>query len=244
MNEDTLILYYYNDGLSDRERRQVETAINADTTVAAQYETLCRQLSELSDAEDQPVPSHTLRRWHDSIDQAARQNQPDQKKPAGTFNLFSFAWGAAITAALAIGISIGVYMTGSDSNTPAPIIEVADVGPAVRTVVPASFTRGIKVHLQDTQQELAGLPLDASADRIMLILQIIEQNRLFERAAEHNNSQNLARVLRAFEPILLRLAADDIAPEDAEALRAQLAFELNVMLTKLSHDTSNETQST
>jgi len=240
MNEDTLILYYYNDGLSDRERRQVETAINADTTVAAQYETLCRQLSELSDAEDQPVPSHTLRRWHDSIDQAARQNQPGQKKPAGPFNLFSFAWGAAITAALAIGISIGVYMTGNDSNTPAPIIEVADVS----TVVPASFTRGIKVHLQDTQQELASLPLDASADRIMLILQIIEQNRFFERAAEHNNSQNLARVLRAFEPILLRLAADDIAPEDAEALRAQLAFELNVMLTKLSRDTSNETQST
>jgi DNA-binding FadR family transcriptional regulator len=78
----------------------------------------------------------------------------------------------------------------------------------------------------------------------MLILQIIEQNRLFERAAEQNNSQSLARVLRAFEPILLRLAADDIAPEDAEALRAQLAFELNVMLTKLSRDTSKETQST
>ena len=51
-------------------------------------------------------------------------------------------------------------------------------------------------------------------------------------------------MLRAFEPILLRLAADDIAPEDAEALRAQLAFELNVMLTKLSRKPSKETQTT
>ena len=75
-------------------------------------------------------------------------------------------------------------------------------------------------------------------------MHIIDQNRLFERAAEQNDSQKLARVLRAFEPVLLQLAAEDLAPEDAEALRAQLAFELNVMLTKLSRDTSKETHST
>ena len=44
--------------------------------------------------------------------------------------------------------------------------------------------------------------------------------------------------------ILLQLAATDTAPEDAEALRAQLAFELNVMLTKLAHESSDETHST
>ena len=78
----------------------------------------------------------------------------------------------------------------------------------------------------------------------MLVLRIIEQNRMFEVAAEHNNAPKLARVLRAFEPILLQLAANDLAPEDEEALRAQLAFELNVMLTKLSHASSNEEQTT
>ena len=78
----------------------------------------------------------------------------------------------------------------------------------------------------------------------MLVLRIIEQNRMFEIAAEHNNAPNLARVLRAFEPILLQLAANDLAPEDAEALRAQLAFELNVMLTKLASQPSDEQHST
>jgi DNA-binding GntR family transcriptional regulator len=67
---------------------------------------------------------------------------------------------------------------------------------------------------------------------------------LYESAAERNDAPQIARVLRAFEPILLRLAADNIAPEDAAALRDQLAFELNVMLTKLARDASDETHTT
>jgi hypothetical protein len=61
---------------------------------------------------------------------------------------------------------------------------------------------------------------------------------MFERAAAEKNAPNLARVLRAFEPILLKLASEDIAPQDAEALRAQLTFELKVMLTKLEQKPS------
>ena len=76
------------------------------------------------------------------------------------------------------------------------------------------------------------------------MLRLIEQNRLFETAADHNNAPQLARVLRAFEPILLRLAATDTAPEDAAALRAQLSFELNVMLTKLAKESSDEVHTT
>ena len=42
----------------------------------------------------------------------------------------------------------------------------------------------------------------------------------------------------------MRLAAEDISPEEADALRAQLSFELNVMLTKLARETSKETTTT
>ena len=82
----------------------------------------------------------------------------------------------------------------------------------------------------------------SNSNRALLIMDILEQNRLYERAAEQKNSPGLARVLRAFEPILIRLAAEDLGPEDEVALRAQLAFELNVMLTKLSRETSEEPQ--
>ncbi len=236
MNDDTLLLYYYNDGLSTRERRQVDAAINTDPGIAAQYEALCQQLNAMDDPEPQAVPSHTVQRWHDSIDRAAQQDLVSQRQPSRSFNLFSFAWGAAFAATLAIGISIGVYFSAVPLTAPTVIAE--------NLATPGAFTRGVSTYLRDAHQELAMLPVATAADRTTLVLQIIEQNRLFERAAEQNNSQSLARVLRAFEPILLRLAADDIAPEDAEALRAQLAFELNVMLTKIARDASNNSQST
>ena len=227
MNEDTLMLYYYNDGLTKRERQQVEAAINSDAAVAAMYEELCQQLNGMSESDSPAVPAHTVERWHDTIDRAARQEHQKQQLPARSFNPWSFAWGAAIAAALAIGISLN--MTRVDPEIMAP------------ATASGAFTRGVQVHFRDTFQELSSLPVESAADRSILALQIIEQNRLYERAAEHNNSQSVARVLRAFEPVLLQLAAEDLAPEDAEALRTQLIFELNVMLTKLSRDSSNET---
>ena len=154
------------------------------------------------------APPHMQQRWHDSIDLAAQREVREQKKSARPFNFMSFFWGAAVTTALAIGIGIGVFLSG---------------GP--ESIEPNEYIA----------RDRAGT---------LLVLQIIQQNRLFEQAADRNDADNLARVLRAFEPILLRLAATDIAPEDAAALREQLAFELKVMLTKLERDTSKEITST
>jgi hypothetical protein len=230
MNDDTLILYYYNDGLTDEERRQVETALAADSELAARFDALGKDLEAAAELEPVELPPHVRQRMHDSIDRIARPVLVNPQKPARTVSFLSFAWGAAITAALAVGIGIGVFLSAPD------VMPVAGSGDP--------FTRGMQVYLQDARREISAMPADATADRTRLIMHIVDQNRLFERAAEQNDSQNLARVLRAFEPILLQLAAEDIAPEDAEALRAQLSFELNVMLTKMARDTSKETHST
>ncbi len=243
MNDDTLILYYYNDGLSPRERRQVERAIRDDEAVGARYDDLRRQLAAMGDETAEPVPSHLLQHWHDSIDSAARRERTAQPPPARATNRFSFAWGAAVTAALAIGIGIGLYLADDRIAPSTPVTAAAGTEPDAG-IAPAIFTRGVTAYFRDTQRELALLPVDGAAERVELIRQIIEQNRLFERAAEKNDAQSLARVLRAFEPILLQLATEDIAPGEAEALRKQLTFELGVMLTKLSRDTSNETHTT
>ena len=183
-----------------------------------------------------PAPTHMKQRWHDSIDLAAQREARAQASSTRAFNLGSFFWGAAVTTALAVGIGIGVFWSGSP--------EPADDGIYVAQDRGASFSRSLQVHLRDTQNEIVQMPIDTAEDRSLLVLQIIQQNRLFEQAAERNEAENLARVLRAFEPILLQLAATDIAPEDAAALRAQLAFELRVMLTKLERDTSKEITST
>jgi hypothetical protein len=229
MNDDKLILYYYDDGLSARERQEITAALEENPQLAARYAELCRDLDGLKE-EPVDVPSHVVQRMHDSIDRVARPVLVSQE-PRRSFNPFSFVWGAAVTAALAIGIGIGVYL-----STPTAVVPVQ--------VASDPFTRGMQVYLQDARADLVSMPVSSVEERTELIMHIVEQNRLFEQAAVRNDSQSLARVLRAFEPILLQLATEDLPPDQAEALRAQLAFELNVMLTKLSRVSSNETQTT
>ncbi len=192
-------------------------------------------------ADIHPAPTHVLQQWHDAIDEAAALERGREKKPEQHWHPTSFFWGMAVTAALAIGVGIGFFVSGDDSFTEQQTPLIAQFG-AQPNVNPAAFSRGLQVHLRDSRQQISSL--DQSTDSILLVLKIIEQNRLFETVAEQNDAPNLARVLRAFEPILLQLAATDIAPEDAEALRAKLAFELNVMLTKLANESSDETHST
>jgi len=243
MNDDTLLLYYYDDGLSIQERRDVEAAIAADESVRARYEELRLQLELLDTGSNVAAPTHMVQRWHDSIDRAAQREHVPVRSKSSPFNAMSFFWGAAVSAALAVGIGIGVIMSGSPVAVEfAPTVALVD--PETSSIVPGAFARGMQVHLRDTQRNIVALSGDSREDRTLLVMRIIQQNRLFERAAEQNDSAGLARVLRAFEPILLRLAADDITPEDADALRRQLTFELNVMLTKLERDTSKETHKT
>jgi hypothetical protein len=101
----------------------------------------------------------------------------------------------------------------------------------------------LQAHFRDSRQNIGGLPVEDTESRRMLIQHIVQQNRLFARAATENQSPELARVLRAFEPILVRLAADDLAPEEAQRLQAQLVFELNVMLTKMNRTPSDRSES-
>jgi hypothetical protein len=187
-------------------------------------------------AEIHEAPAHLKQQWHDAIDQAAALDRGRTPRKRERWHPSSFFWGMAVSAA---GVAVGVFVSDDNINTPAPYVVTNTTPP---DVVPVAFTRGLQHHFRSSQQQLADL--DGNEDAAMLVLRLIEQNRLFETAADKNNAPQLARVLRAFEPILLRLAASDIAPEDAEALRAQLSFELNVMLTKLAKESSDETHST
>ncbi len=198
------------------------------------------KLVEAHEADVHRPPAHVVEQWHAAIDEAAALERGRQPQAQPSWHPGSFFWGVAVTAALAIGIGIGFVLSG-DNGVQAEAPVIATLEPGVRAT-PTAFTRGLAVHLRDSRQQIASL--DDSTDSTMLLMQIIEQNRRFEVAAKHNNAPKLARVLRAFEPILLQLAAEDIAPESAEALRAQLAFELNVMLTKLANESSDESHTT
>jgi hypothetical protein len=188
-----------------------------------------------------PAPAHLKQQWHDAIDNAAALERGRTRTPASSWHPASVFLGMAITAALALGVGIGYFVADEGSSEYVPGVQVADTRTSAGAV-PASLSRGLQVHFRDSREQLLSLP--DSADRTLLVLQIIEQNRLFESAATNSDSPRLARVLRALEPVLLQLAAEDLEPADAEALLSQLAFELNVVLTKLAAESSDDSLTT
>ena len=200
-------------------------------------------------AEIHKAPAHLVQQWHATIDEAAalergRATKP-KPKPKQGWHPVSFLLGMAITAALAVGVGIGYLWDkpASIDQSRGPIVASEnDDATGQPKAVPVALTRGLQYHLRESQQMLVSV--NDNTDMTTMVLDIIAQNRLYEAAAENGNAPKLARVLRAFEPILLRLAADDIAPEDAVALREQLSFELKVMLTKLARESSDDSQTT
>jgi hypothetical protein len=237
-NNETLTLYYY-DELDPSDRREVEAALNSDLALARQYRELSQELDGLKDLESHSAPSHVVARWHNVIDRAAEREAVATQKQRGSFHFGSFFWGSAVAASLAVGIAIGVYLTGETIEPVNPGL-VANQQPDIGAPGDA-FSRGLLVHFQESRDQLGGLAPGANGERSELILSIIQQNRLFARMAKQNDSQDLARVLRALEPVLVRLAAEDVTAEDAARLQAQLAFELNIVLTKMSRQVSNNT---
>ncbi|MGB5165676.1 MAG: hypothetical protein WBN09_01590 [Woeseiaceae bacterium] len=196
------------------------------------------ELQQLDAATQTEPPPHMVARWHDAIDRAAEQEVVAARSKLQTFSPSSFFWGAAITAAVAFGIAIGVFI-GNDE--PAMTPTYATVEPPPQPELRSAFSRGLLVHFAQSKQDLTRLDETVNGERAALVMNIVQQNRLFARMARQNDSEDLARVLRAFEPILLRLSAEDITPEEAERLRSQLAFELDIVLTKLSQRVSDKT---
>ena len=204
-----------------------------------------QKLLQMAESEVESVPADMLHRFHDTIDRAAKLEQGRKPSGGARFHLSSFFWGAAITAALAVGVGIGAWIAGDEQAPGNNVPVIVDTGPAMPAgATNVAFQRSVQNHFRQSERDLSELPVYDEADRMLLIMRIVEQNRWFEKAAAQNDSEDLARVLRAFEPILVRLAANDIEPEEAEALRAKLSFELNVMLTKLSLETSDKPETT
>ena len=105
MNDDTLTLYYYGDGLGADERRDVEAALAADADLAAHYRRLCADLENLEAAPAPKLPNDMLQRLHDGLDRAAAAppvHVPRIRMPWPRVHVSSFFWGAALTATLAI----------------------------------------------------------------------------------------------------------------------------------------------
>jgi len=244
IDDKTLILYWYEDGLDEAERRSVERALREDRLLAARFEALAVELRALRPTGDEATaPEHLRHQWHDLVAREARlERQRSSKGRSGA----PFSWlglGAAFAAVLSLGVAIGLYLRDAPPAAAPSMVDANDSpSPGASTAAPAAdaFARGVQVYLAESRGRLDGLDQRPRDEQIALLLRIVAQNRLFEEAAEQQDAPEIARLMRALEPVLLRLATNGAQGEDTEALRRQLQFELGAVLTKLDAVPSKE----
>ena len=233
ISDDDLLLYHYDDGLDAPRRAEITQRLRSELDLARRYQQLRGELSAL------PAPAASLpsaaaqSRWRLRLDQRAAAAAVPR---AGH-------WRMALAGAtlVLLGVAIGTRVSEQASvAAPVHVDVAANSDPA--SASPA-LARGLHTHLGDARLLLADLPADDPQRRRELVDQVIEQNRMFARAALTQGDDRLARALRAFEPVLLAMAEMPAASDNDAGARAQIDFELGILQTKLSRSPSKIVQS-
>lgn len=217
IDDDELLLYRLGEHPAPDAIRR---ALEGDSALRARDAALRADLDALR-ATPVPVPAASVQRWRAAL----RADGTARARHAHAVRRF-VPLALAAAALLTVGIGIGRWIA-SDRAAP---VEIA--------ATERSDNASALLHLATTRQALAALP--SGEDRTARIEAIIADNRLHALAAERAGDRQLARVLRAFEPVLLQLARLD-ADTDA-GVRAQLDFEARTMQTKLRAAPSNAVQ--
>jgi len=231
ISDDELLLYHYRDGLDAAERARIGAALGEQPEVARRLQSLVSRLDAAAALPDVAVPEPVQRRWETALERATQTSVAAAPQAARMARRFDLRWPMAAAAAalvLVVGLRIGTHSPPGQTTVPT-------------AAAPTAYERGLKWHLASTERQLGEIGSATPEDRARLIGAILEQNRLYALAAERAGEPQLARVLRAFAPILDSLSRDG---GDATADIAQLTFELRVMQGRLSASTNAASRST
>jgi len=235
ISDDDLLLYYYRE-LDAAERARIGAAISNDPELARRLHGLVARLDVVAAMPEVPVPTRTQQRWQAALARAASDNRV--APPARRF-FTQLRWqaAAAAVAVVALTLTIQKVMSPSSIQTAGQTVEASPPG-ATSAGDASAYEHGLKWHLASTEKQLASLGSATPEERARLIETIIGQNRIYALAAERAGEPQLARVLRAFTPILESVA--DGRVESASSV-AQLNFELRVMQARLAADAAAPT---
>jgi anti-sigma-K factor RskA len=223
INDDELLLYYYRDGLDAAERARIGAALAEQPELAQRLHRLVARLDAAAALPEVPVPPQVQQRW-----QAALASAANVKRAAPPVRRFHTQWLAAAAAVVAIALVVVFQMnrlpTAQMATNPPP-------APTNAATEPSAYENGLRFHLASTERRLSNLGSASPEERAKLIDAIIGQNKIYALAAERAGEPQLARVLRAFTPILEDVA--DGRSGSTEGDLAQLSFELRVMQARL-----------
>jgi hypothetical protein len=223
ITDDELLLYHYRDGLDADERARIGAALSRQPELAQRLQTLVARLDAAAALPEVPVPAPVQQRWQAALESAAQLDSAREVRAPRTAHRWDFRWA---TAAAVAAVAIFLVMPERTAEIAPPAATTAAAG----TAEASAYERGLKFHLASTEQQLAGIGSATPEERARLIETILAQNRIYALAAERAGEPQLARVLRAFAPVLESLAQED---GDSSADIAQLNFELRVMQGRL-----------
>jgi hypothetical protein len=225
ITDDELLLYHYRE-LDDAERARIGAALAADPELARRLHALVARLDAAAAMPEVPVPPEAQQRWQAALERVATGTRAAPKRGR------SFGPPMWLAAAASITVVALVFAISNRNRQPSEVTaEIAD--PATQAVTPpdnSAYANGLKVHLASTERRIANLDEASPEERARLIETIIAQNRIYALAAERAGEPQLARVLRAFNPILEDLAKG--GGQDTADI-SQLSFELRVMQARL-----------
>ena len=229
ISDDDLLLYYYRDGLDAAERARIGAALSEQPELAQRLQRLVARLDAAAALPEVPVPEETQKRWRTALEGAASETRV---APPSRRVFAQPRWQAAAAAAAVVALIFGIQtvMQPSPSQIADNALATSPQG-AISTGDASAYEHGLKWHLASTERRLASLGDATPDERARLIETIIGQNRVYALAADRAGEPQLARVLRAFTPIL-ESAADGSSESTAGSL-AQLSFELRVMQARL-----------
>lgn len=225
ISDEELLLYYYRDGLAADERARIGAALAAQPELAQRLHRLVARLDAVSSAVEVPVPPEVQQRWQAALAGVAAG---DGRMAPATRRFPQPRWLAMAAAIAAVALVITFQVMRPENP------RVAEGGNPPQTVArpeASAYENGLRFHLASTERRLAALGSATPEERAQLIDAIIGQNRIYALAAERAGEPQLARVLRAFTPIL-----EDVASGHSETTAgnlAQLNFELRVMQARL-----------
>lgn len=226
ISDDDLLLFHWQDGLDEARRREIAEALARDAGLGARYARLVADLARFGTLPEPAVDAVRQARWWRAIRDEA------SAKPAASRWFVPFALAAGVGAVAIFG---ALWRTSEIEISGPPPTAVVDRGDEDRVA------RSVRVHLAEAGADLSQWGDQPDTTRRRLVLRWIEDQRALARAAEAAGDAQLARTLRAFEPLLRDLAEG--APEAALAEREQLAFEWSAMQTKLAASPSKPSPS-
>ena len=228
ISDDDLLLYYYRE-LDAAERARIGAALSEQPELARRLHGLVARLDAAAAIPEVPVPAHTQQRWRNALERAASETRA--APPSRRF-FTQPQWQAAAAAVVVVALIFGIQKVMQPSPD-----QITDNPVAAATTSrgdASAYEHGLKWHLASTERRLASLGDATPEERARLVEAIIGQNRIYALAAERAGEPQLARVLRAFTPILESVA--DGRGESTSSGIAQLSFELRVMQARLGAD--------